>query len=454
MAHKEYKRSLVWLRRDLRLTDNTALARAAELSDSSAVVFIFDPKILTKLSQNDRRLSYIHASLEELDQKLRVQDSCLIVRYGDPIIEIPKLVKELKINAIFTNRDYEPMAKQRDDAVRAALQIPFLDFKDQVIFERNEILSGSGLPYKVFTPYKNAWLKALRQTDYSERKTKALNLLNQKILSQFIHPWDLEKIGFKKSKLWLEPGEKAAQVQLKKFLPHMQNYTQARDFPAQDATSGLSVALRFGTISIRTLVGAARKSKSSGHQTWLSELIWRDFYQMILDHFPHVVDHAFKPEYDKLKWPGTKAHFKAWCDGQTGYPIVDAAMRHFKQTGWMHNRLRMVVASFLTKDLLCDWRWGEAYFAQNLLDFDLAANNGGWQWSASTGCDAQPYFRIFNPCSQSERFDPEGEFIKKIMPELRALSAKEIHLPQANAIVDHSIQRNKALALFKKIKDG
>lgn len=451
---------LLWLRRDLRLRDHTALAHAAKDGNPIAFVFVFDTGILEKLAdRDDRRLSFIHESLQEIDAEIRERGGFLIVRHGDPEKEIPAVAKALEAKAVYTHKDYEPAAKKRDAAVKKELTrlgIDFTDFKDQVIFEGLEIKTGAGSAFKVFTPYKNAWLAALRPEHYDERGHSRWTAAKPpKTLER---DWSLERIGFRLAPLWLASGEQAAKKRLHTFAKHIQDYKKLRDVPSAEATSGLSVHLRFGTISIRECVRAALKSRSEGAETWLSELVWRDFYHMILDQNPHVVGHAFKKEYDSIRWPGKKQHFDAWCEGRTGFPLVDAAMRHFNATGWMHNRLRMVVASFLTKDLLVDWREGEAYFARYLLDFDLAANNGGWQWSASTGCDAQPYFRIFNPYSQSEKFDPDGTFIRQHVPELAKLKGKQIHCPETGGlfgadypspIVAHDEQRKKALALFK-----
>lgn len=447
------KRALVWVRRDLRLQDHAPLAHALSRAEEVAVAFVFDPNILNPLEKTDRRLSFIHQSLEELDANLKTRGSNLLVRIGDPKTEIPRLAREIGADLVVTGRDYEPYGKERDKAVgqRVALET----VKDQVIFEGLELTTQSGGAFKVFTPYKKAWLAQLSAEQWDERQTKGKFVPAKELKSP---DWSLKTLGFTPTHLWLEPGEAAAQKLLKNFRPKMEDYTDARNFPSREGTSGLSLHLRFGTISIRACVRAALAQKSPGANTWLSELIWRDFYHMILDQNPHVVGHAYRKEYDKIRWPGKDAHFKAWCEGQTGYPIVDAAMRHFNATGWMHNRLRMVVASFLTKDLLVDWRRGEAHFARHLLDYDLAANNGGWQWSASTGCDAQPYFRIFNPYSQSEKFDPEGAFIRAHVPELKNVKGKAIHRPDIAAypkpIVDHSAQREKALALFQKEKNA
>jgi deoxyribodipyrimidine photo-lyase len=453
------ERVLVWVRRDLRLADHGPLAFAASLGKEVVVVFVFDPAILKGLPRSDRRVQFIHDSLAELDSRLREKGSRLVVRHGDPRQEIPALAEALSAHTVCTGKDYEPSAKKRDEAVATQLAkkgVKFIAIKDQVIFESKEVLSKTGDVYKMFTPYKNAWLAQLTNANWEKRSPAAIKFASGKELAGEVHPWDLGEIGFEPAKLWLKAGEKAGQARLQEFGEQIADYAKGRDFPALAGTSGLSVHLRFGTISIRECVRFARAHRGKGAEIWLSELIWRDFYHMILDQNPHVVGHAFRPEYEKIQWPGSNAHFQAWCEGRTGFPIVDAAMRHFNETGWMHNRLRMVVASFLTKDLLVDWRKGEEYFARYLLDFDLAANNGGWQWSASTGCDSQPYFRIFNPYSQSEKFDPEGEFIRANVSELKSVRGKEIHQPSPlltgypAPIVNHGEQRIKALALFKK----
>ena len=467
-----FQRSIFWLRRDLRLEDNVALSAATRFSKEVVLVFVFDTNILDRLKdKNDRRMTAIHNSLLELDQKVRKKGSALVLLHGDPKKEILGFAKRIKASAIFVNRDYEPYAKKRDKAVRTAcnkLGIAFHDYKDQVIFEGNELLTQSGAAYKVFTPYKNKWLMELNACLYQDHRSKLKRLAPLKQLDREIVDWSLKKLGFDYADLCLKVGESAAKKQLKFFLPDLPDYDKNRNYPViPNGTSRLSVHLRYGTLSIRSLVRFALANPSLGAKTWLSELIWRDFYQMILDQFPHVVKGCFKEKYDAVKWPGTQKHFMLWCQGMTGFPIIDAAMRCFNKTGWMHNRLRMIVASFLTKDLLVDWRKGEGWFARNLLDFDLAANNGGWQWCASTGCDAQPYFRIFNPITQSEKFDPEGSFIKNFLPELKNFSKKQIHWPHVanqetqekvdcilgkdypKPIVIHSEQRIKFLNLFK-----
>ncbi len=469
--------ALCWIRRDIRLADHTALAEACARANAVAVVFVFDTTILDRLQdRDDRRITFIHASLVELDAALRSHGSMLVVRHGDPRTEIPAVARALGAGAVYTNHDYEPAAKQRDADVAERLRaegIAFQTFKDQVVFERAEVVSGSGEPYRVFTPYKRAWLARLQQEQaaginpLAERRPDLARLAPAATLTAHTTGWGLQRIGFTENAPWLQPGERAAHERLAAFGPKRPAYRDLRDYPASANTSGLSVHLRFGTISVREVMRQAYAEHGPGAETWISELIWREFYQMILDQFPHVVERAFKPEYDNITWQGTEETFRAWCAGTTGYPIVDAAMRCFNATGWMHNRLRMIVASFLVKDLLVNYRWGEAYFARYLLDFDLAANNGGWQWCASTGCDAQPYFRIFNPVLQSARFDPDGIFIREHCPELRGFSNKRIGWPadadlfeQAAAgcvigqdypapIVDHATQRDRALLMFK-----
>ncbi len=471
----KYKQSLCWFRRDLRLSDHVALSHAIRQSERVFLFFIFDTNILNKLKdKDDRRVSFIANCLRELEKSIKSKHSSLIIRYGDPVKEVFKIVKELKVNAVFINRDYEPSAKDRDDRVLKKMRsigVDFNSYKDHVVFEHPEVLTQQGTSFRVFTPYKNAWLKELCEESYSDFSCKLDRLAPKEVCKKHLWDWSLEKIGFKQNFPNIQPGEKGARSRLNSFKRYIEEYDTNRDYPARvNGTSGLSIHLRFGTISVRALVRFAMKNNSKGYKTWLSELIWRDFYQTILDCFPHIVIGNFKPEYDGIQWEGKTKHFQLWKDGMTGYPLIDAAMRHFKKTGWMHNRLRMVVASFLTKDLLIDWRKGEAWFAQNLLDFDLAANNGGWQWASSTGCDAQPYFRIFNPIAQSKRFDPEGEFIKNEIPELSGFSKKYIHWPimakqteQCKAdcvlgkdypfpIVDHAVQRRMALNMYKKAK--
>lgn len=467
--------SVVWLRRDLRLEDNAALSKACAESKRVFVIFVFDSIILGKLkSKSDQRVTFIYDSILELDEQLKKLGSNLIVLKGDPTIEVPKLVKTLKARAIYFNEDYEPYAKLRDKKVCESLAVEGISAyvcKDHVLFSGAEINKQDGSPYKMFTPYKNAWLKQLTPAAYSVKKIDLKKLQSQKEILKASIP-TLKDLGFVRTEISQKqfmPGRKSAIKNLKVWLDNMLSYHTARDFPSRaEGTSGLSVHLRFGTLSIRECVRFAMDKPTAGSRVWLSELIWREFYQMILDRFPHVVKGSFKKEYDNINWMGRDAHFKAWCQGQTGFPIVDAGMRQLNQTGWMHNRLRMITASFLVKDLLVDWRRGESYFAEKLLDFDLASNNGGWQWCASTGCDAQPYFRIFNPVLQSKKFDSECDFIKKWVPELRPLAPKEIHglsLEQTNQdnsefkygksypkpIVSHAQQKMLALKMYRVV---
>lgn len=427
-----HQRALVWFRRDLRDHDHAALYHALKSADEVFCVFVFDTEILDALAdKSDRRVTFIWHSVCELDVALKAHGGGLIVRHGKAGDEIPALARSLNINGVYTNHDYEPAAIQRDATVAqqlAAEGIAFNTFKDQVIFERDEVLTQERRPYSVFTPYKNAWLKCL--TPFYLKPYPVENYLHHLAKPPAQPTTTLTEMGFINSELKIAPGMSGANQLFTDFTQRMDHYKDTRDFPAVKGPSYLSVHLRFGTISIRKLAGHAWAFHNAGAATWLSELIWRDFYFMILHHHPRVAEgHAFKPEFESLPFPNNPAWFQAWCTGQTGYPLVDAAMRQLNQTGYMHNRLRMVAASFLVKDLLVDWRWGERYFAEKLLDFDLSANNGGWQWAASTGCDAQPWFRIFNPVTQSEKFDAQGKFIRKYVPELAGCDDKEIHAP-------------------------
>lgn len=431
---------LVWFRRDLRDDDHAALGEALRRARRVYCVFVFDRETLDALpTPCDRRVDFIHGALLELDAALRARGGGLIVRHGQPASEIPRLAGELGVAAVFANRDYAPQAKARDAAVASALcesGIGFESFKDQVIFDGVELLTQAGRPYTVFTPYRNAWLKRLTDDDHAPHASTA-GRLTPTPLADGVPP--LSTTGFRSSDLaqqGIVAGMSGARKLADDFRARLASYAQARDYPAQDGTSRLSVHLRFGTVAIRQLValaiagGALRGAQ--GAASWLGELIWRDFYAMILDHFPHVARRSFKPAYDAIVWrQGDAADewFAAWCEARTGYPLVDAAMHQLSSTGFMHNRLRMVVASFLCKDLGLDWRRGEAWFARQLNDFDLAANNGGWQWAASSGCDAQPYFRVFNPLTQSERFDPGGRFIRSQLPGLANVPDPFIHAP-------------------------
>jgi len=488
-----FEHALVWLRRDCRIFDQAALHQALVQSRHVYVAFIFDKAILNPLLQNgpeDRRVAFLHASLMECDVELKKLGGGLIARHAYAVDEIPQLAKQLGIQAVFVNHDYEPDAIARDAKVASALEKEgrvMLSFKDQVIFEKSEVLSLQGKPFSVFTPYKNAWLKKSQISPGEFDLSRIAPFPTEPQRGQLLPPTAKEKIptlkdmGFADCDLHalkIPTGMQGGQALLDDFVHRMANYEETRNFPAVKGPSYLSVHLRFGTVSIRALARRAMEAiqtgtGGSGAAVWLAELIWRDFYFMILHHNPHVVHGAFKADYDGITWetgPEADAAFQAWCEGKTGYPLVDAAMLQLNQTGYMHNRLRMVTACFLIKDLGIDWRRGEAYFAQHLNDFDLSANNGGWQWASSSGCDAQPYFRIFNPITQSEKFDAEGKFIKRYLPQLAKLNAKQIHAPwlltnmeltmagielggnYPHPIVAHDEARKKTLARYAVVK--
>ncbi len=468
----EYDHALVWFRRDLRSDDHAALHHALRQARQVFCVFVFDRAILDSLPDPaDRRVEFIRDSVAELQQALEAFGGGLIVEYGFAREAVVRIAAELEVEAVFFNHDDDPAALARDADVEAQLRardIAVHHFKDCVVYEREEVLTASGTPYSVFTPYKNAWLKRFASQGVPAHPVEAHA---GRLAARSTTLPTLQDMGFAPTNLHemtLPTGMSGAARLFEDFMDRIDRYQDARDFPAIKGPSYLSVHLRFGTISIRQLVAAAWQQGGRGAQTWLSELIWRDFYHQILWHRPDVAaGHAFKPQYDELPWPNPPGHFDAWCEARTGYPLVDAAMRQLNQTGYMHNRLRMVVASFLAKDLLVDWRWGEQYFADKLIDFDLAANSGGWQWAASVGCDAQPWFRIFNPVTQSEKFDPQGRFIRRYLPELTQVPDKFVHAPwkmsaaeQAQSgcvigrdypapIVDHAVQREQALNLFK-----
>ena len=425
-------KGLFWFRRDLRLKDNHGLYQALHTCDEVVPVFVFDENILSKLPDLDRRVQFIHDQLSELSDTLQEQGRHLYVYVGDPKTLIPRLASELNVSKVFTNEDYEPYALKRDQAVRKKLvasKVDFETYKDQVIFSPEEILKDDGKPYTVYTPYRKKWEKHLSASDLKTFPSE--KLLDRVTTKQGPKTPSMEALGFKPISL-VSPG-----TAIKKSL--LANYDKARDFPAKDATSHFGVHLRFGTVSPRH---CAKMGKTL-NATWLSELIWREFFMQILYHYPHVVTQSFRPKYDKIQWLNNKKQFSAWCEGQTGYPLVDAGMRELNETGYMHNRVRMVTASFLTKHLLIDWRWGERYFAKKLIDFDLSANNGNWQWAAGTGCDAAPYFRIFNPESQMKKFDKDGDYVKRWVPELET---DDYPAP----IVDHKEARERALAAYKQ----
>lgn len=488
--------ALVWLRRDLRLDDHAALTTALQHANQVAVCFVFDCDILDPLPRADRRVAFIRESLVEMDQRLRALGSALWVIHGSPADAIPALAEHLRARLVVAAHDYEPAAIARDRAVAARLARAgkeLVTCKDHAIFDRSEVLTLDGRPFSVFTPYKRAWLKALEATP-SALSPHAIKLEGRVLpqLKQADTPppqdptrWHqagvptLEAIGFEPIDLaatGITPGSAGAGKLLADFEARIGRYSEARDFPSVRGPSYLSVHMRFGTLSVRQAARLAQgvmhadPSAAAGAQSWLSELIWRDFYFQILWHHPRVVERAFRPEYDAIDWVNDQTLFAAWCEGRTGYPLIDAAMAQINRTGYMHNRLRMVVASFLTKDLGLDWRWGERYFAEKLIDFDLSANNGGWQWASSSGCDAQPYFRIFNPVTQSQRFDPEGRFIRRYLPELGNLSNKDIHAPwlapamvlagagvtlgstYPRPIIDHDQARKATLARYAVVK--
>ncbi|MBN3582861.1 deoxyribodipyrimidine photo-lyase [Algoriphagus aestuarii] len=429
------KITIFWFRRDLRLEDNTGLYYALQQETNVLPLFIFDRVILDDLEEkDDARVSFIYDQVKSLKSQLEEKGSTLLVKYGKPEEVYQELFKEYQIESIYTNRDYEPYAKKRDKAIEALAKnqdATFLSFKDQVIFEPGEILNGSGEFYKVFTPFSKVWLQKFKETavevlSYFHWKN-LLETKSEKLIS-------LQDMGFERTQVNIPSSNADEEI--------IRHYDQTRNFPAKDGTSRLGIHLRFGTISIRKLALKAAEL----NQTYLNELIWREFYMMILAYNPQVVDKAFKPAYDQIPWRNDEKEFEAWCQGKTGYPIVDAGMRELNTTGYMHNRVRMIVASFLTKHLLIDWRWGEAYFAKKLLDFDLAANNGGWQWAAGTGTDAQPYFRVFNPESQTEKFDKDLNYIKKWIPEYGTESYPK-------PIVDHKFARQRALDTYKKALD-
>lgn len=426
------KITLFWFRRDLRLEDNTGLFYALQQEKNVLPLFIFDRNILDRLEDKaDARVEFIHSQLLEIKTKLEQKGSSLLIKYGKPEDIYLDLLQEFDIQSVYTNRDYEPYAKERDAKVESLLKekgVTFLSFKDQVIFEPGEILNGSGEFYKVFTPFSRNWLEKYKST-----KVQTLDAPNWKNLYS-ISPLDmisLAEMGFEKTSISIPP-----KVTDEDLISH---YDKTRNFPAQNGTTRLGIHLRFGTISVRKLAQVAARL----NETYLNELIWREFYMMILAYNPQVTERAFKPSYDHIPWRNNEMEFQAWCEGLTGFPIVDAGMRELNTTGYMHNRVRMVVASFLTKHLLIDWRWGEAYFAKKLLDFDLSANNGGWQWAAGTGTDAQPYFRVFNPDSQTEKFDKDLKYIKKWIPEI---GTDKYPKP----IVDHKFARVRAIDTYKQ----
>lgn len=425
--------NIFWFRRDLRLNDNAGLYHALKGRLPVLPLFIFDKEILSQLEdKDDARVTFIYETIEKLKKQLHQHSSSMLILHDKAEHAWQTLLKQYDVKTVYTNHDYEPSAKKRDEEINQLLnkhQIEFKTYKDQVVFEKDEVTKDDGKPYTVYTPYQRKWYQKLKPfylKSYPVEKylTNLCKTSPLKILS-------LKEIGFEKSDAKF-PG-----ATYKDVIP---DYPEKRDFPAIKGTSHIGLHLRFGTVSIRELASTAHKAKE---KTWLNELIWREFYMMILHHFPKTESHAFRPEYDRIEWINDEKQFKAWCDGETGFPIVDAGMRELNATGFMHNRVRMITASFLTKDLLIDWRWGERYFARKLLDYEMASNVGGWQWAAGSGTDAAPYFRIFNPDSQLKKFDPEFKYIKKWVPEYADFSK------YPKPIVDHAFARERCLKAFK-----
>jgi deoxyribodipyrimidine photo-lyase len=431
------KVAIFWFRRDLRLEDNAGLYHALKSGFKVLPIFIFDRNILDKLeNKNDQRVEFIHKALTDIQEQLLSFGSSLLIMYGYPTEIWENLMSDFEIAEVFTNHDYEKYAIERDTQIGAMLNangIPFHTFKDQTIFEKNEVLSGAKTPYTVFTPYSRKWKESLNEFYLKSYATEKYH--HNFIITDLFKLPTLEDINF------VETGSVFPKKELQEEL--IKKYDETRDIPSILGTSRLSVHLRFGTVSIRKLVRKAIVL----NEKWLNELIWRDFYMNILFHFPHINEgRAFRKEYDNIIWRNNVAEFQKWCEGKTGYPIVDAGMRELNATGFMHNRVRMVAASFLIKHLLIDWRWGEAYFAEKLMDFDFSANNGGWQWASSSGCDAAPYFRIFNPTSQTQKFDPELKYIKKWIPELNSFE-------YPRPIVEHAFARERVLKAYKDVLD-
>ncbi|MEX8548492.1 MAG: deoxyribodipyrimidine photo-lyase [Mucilaginibacter sp.] len=429
--------NLFWFRRDLRLADNAGFYHALKSGKPVLPMFIFDTEILDKLEdKDDARVTFIHQSLVNMNEELKRLGSSMLIKNTSPKEAFDEILDEYNIDTVFTNHDYEPYAKERDTEIAqilAAKGSKFCTYKDQVIFDRDEVMKPDGSPYTVFTPYSRKWKEKLN--GFYLKPYPVEKYLQNLYQTQLPFP-ALKDIGFEASSI---------QVPKNEYKSIIADYAKTRDFPGLAGTSRISVHLRFGTVSIRELATEANKQIE---KTWLNELIWRDFYAMIIWHFPQTANHAYKPEFDKIQWRNNEQEFEAWCKGETGYPIVDAGMRQLQALGWMHNRVRMVTASFLCKHLLIDWRWGEHYFGRKLLDYDLASNVGGWQWAAGTGADASPFFRIFSPEAQTKRFDPKFEYIKKWVPEY--LDPEKYPAP----IVDHKEARERCLAAFKKALNG
>ena len=425
--------AVFWFRRDLRLEDNAGLWHALTSGYRVLPVFIYDTGILSTLEPDDRRIRFIDSILFNLNRAVKERGSSLHVYSGKPLEIFKVLTAKFNIKALYFNRDYEPYALKRDREVTEYLNgrnIKCFSYKDQVIFEKSEVVKASGDPYTVFTPYSHRWLEKLNSSGEALKRMDSENFLYNLLPADHEYSFYLDEIGFSETKKIFKP------FQLNR--PILESYHETRNFPALDSTSRAGVHLRFGTVSIRELVSEARQLDAS----WLNELVWREFFAQILWHFPHVVDQPFNQKYQFLQWQNDENLFECWCKGMTGYPLVDAGMRELNATGFMHNRVRMVTASFLVKHLLVNWQWGEAYFAEKLLDFDLSANNGNWQWAAGTGCDAAPYFRIFNPASQADKFDKQGIYISKWVPEFGTASYPK-------PVIDHNFARSRCLETYK-----
>jgi len=426
------KINIFWFRRDLRLEDNTGLYYALNAGLPVLPIFIFDTEILDKLeNRTDARVEFIYNALTEIDSELKQQGSSLLALAGKPTEVWKELIGKYDISEVFTNHDYEPYALNRDSSIEALLKengIKFNTFKDQVIFEKSEVVKPDGKPYSIYTPYSKTWRANLNENELKDYIINKAGFNFHKFNSKLPA---IEELGFKRAGINFPSKEIRKEI--------IKNYENTRDIPSIDGTSRLSVHLRFGTISPRGLVKQAMKL----NDVWLKELIWREFFMMILYHYPHSAVSSFRPEYDRIKWRNNEDEFEAWCNGETGYPIVDAGMRELNATGFMHNRVRMITASFLCKDLLIDWRWGERYFADKLLDYEMSSNVGNWQWAAGTGCDAAPYFRIFNPASQQEKFDPELKYINKWVPEYG-------NFGYAQPVVEHKFARERTLKVYKE----
>ncbi|MGB0806646.1 MAG: cryptochrome/photolyase family protein [Salibacteraceae bacterium] len=420
------KTNIFWFRRDFRLEDNTALHEALKMDLPVKPIFIFDSNIINELDPNDSRISFIHEKLNELNRALKPYNSGITVFVGDPIEVWKSIIATHSVHSVFYNKDYEPYARKRDKELQqffATENIECYSYKDHVIFEESEILKNDGTPYTVFTPFKKKWLENFKGVTINKQS----NLNN--FINQSTEIPSLQRLGFQKSAIQVKAVN----------LSQLNNYSDIRDFPAVNGTSNLSPHLRFGTVSIRQMVSIALKKSP----VFLSELIWREFFMQILWHYPQVQNNNFKRKYDGIEWRNNTQEFELWCQGKTGYPMVDAGMRELVQTGYMHNRVRMITAGFLCKHLLIDWKWGEAFFAKHLLDFELASNNGNWQWASGTGCDSAPYFRIFNPTTQLQKFDKHLEYVQKWIPDYNM----GLYQPP---MVNHKIARERALETYKK----